>query len=177
MYYLIDTILKKCSKEECQSGKSQYVAVLSPEEWTDEKDSFEMGIDVEPDMLDIYTTNAEVNYDSVTGTFAIPDRNNMAEDYQKFAFALDEKGIVFIDSGDIVSKLIDRIIGTKKWRIPCLERFIYDFLEQIIHEDSRILENYEKRLDLIDRDIDAGNEANLDELSDIRVELRDLRTH
>lgn len=177
MYYLIDTILKKCSKEECQSGKSQYVAVLSPEEWTDEKDSFEMGIDVEPDMLDIYTTNAEVNYDSVTGTFAIPDRSNMPGDYHKFAFALDEKGIVFIDSGDIVSKLIDRIIGTKKWRIPCLERFIYDFLEQIIHEDSRILENYEKRLDLIDRDIDAGNEANLDELSDIRVELRDLRTH
>ncbi len=177
MYYLIDTILKKCSKEECQSGKSQYVAVLSPEEWTDEKDSFEMGIDVEPDMLDIYTTNAEVNYDSVTGTFAIPDRSNISGDYHKFAFALDEKGIVFIDSGDIVSKLIDRIIGTKKWRIPCLERFIYDFLEQIIHEDSRILENYEKRLDLIDRDIDAGNEANLDELSDIRVELRDLRTH
>ncbi len=177
MYYLIDTILKKCSKEECQSGKSQYVAVLSPEEWTDEKDSFEMGIDVEPDILDIYTTNAEVNYDSVTGTFAIPDRSNMSGDYHKFAFALDEKGIVFIDSGDNVSKLIDRIIGTKKWRIPCLERFIYDFLEQIIHEDSRILENYEKRLDLIDRDIDAGNEANLDELSDIRVELRDLRTH
>ncbi len=177
MYYIIDSILRKCSKEECHNGKKQYVAVLSPEEWIAEKDTFEMGIDIEPDMMDIYTTNADVNYDSVTGTFAIPDRYNMAGDYHKFAFALDEKGIVFIDADDMVTKLIGRIIGTKKWRIPCLERFIYDFLEQIIHEDARILENYEKRLDVIDSDIEKGNEANLEELSDIRGELRDLRTH
>lgn len=81
---------------------------------------------------------------------AIPDRSNMSGDYHKFAFALDEKGIVFIDSGDTVSRIINRITETKKWRLPSLERFIYDFLEQIIHEDQRILENYEKRLDVID---------------------------
>jgi magnesium transporter len=97
--------------------------------------------------------------------------------YLIFDFAQDKKGNVFIDSDDMVTKLINRIIGTKKWRIPCLERFIYDFLEQIIHEDARILENYEKRLDVIDSDIEKGNEANLEELSDIRGELRDLRTH
>ena len=177
MYYLIDTILRKCSKEEFHVGEGRYVAVLTPEEWLTEKDSFEMGIDLEPEIQDIFSTNAEVNYDSVTGTFAIPDRNNRAGDYKKFAFALDEKGIVFIDADDTVIKLIDKIIGTKKWRIPCLERFIYDFLEQIIHEDARILENYEKRLDVIDSDIEKGKEANLDVLSDIRGELRDLRIH
>ncbi len=174
---MIDTILRKCSEEECHSGKSQYVAVLTPEEWAAQKDSFDMGIDVEPDMNDIYTTNAEVNYDSITGTFAIPNRYDMAGDFHKFAFALDEKGIVFIDSDDVVSKLIGRIIGTKKWRIPCLERFIYDFLEQIIHEDSRILENYERRLDEMEYDIENGKEANLEELNDVRGELRDLRIH
>ncbi len=177
MYYLIDTMLRSCSAEECHSGKFQYVAVLSPEEWNAECDSYEMGIDLEPDVREIYTTNAEVNYDSVTGAFAIPDRNNMCGNYHKFAFALDEKGIVFIDSGDTVSRIISRIIETKKWRMPSLERFIYDFLEQIIHEDSRILENYEKRLDVIDSDIDSGKEGDLDSLNDIRGDLRDLRTH
>ena len=61
--------------------------------------------------------------------------------------------------------------------MPSLERFIYDFLEQIIHEDSQILENYEKRLDVIDNDIDCGKEGDLDALNDIRGDLRDLRTH
>ena len=61
--------------------------------------------------------------------------------------------------------------------MPSLERFIYDFLEQIIHEDPRILENYEKRLDVIDNDIDCGKEGDLDALNDIRGDLRDLRTH
>ena len=177
MYYLIDTMLRNCSAEECHGGEFQYVAVLSPEEWNAECDSYEMGIDLEPDIREIYTTNAEVNYDSVTGAFAIPDRNNMCGHYHKFAFALDEKGIVFIDSSDTVSGIISRITETKKWRMPSLERLIYDFLEQIIHEDSRILENYEKRLDVIDNDIDCGKEGDLDTLNDIRGDLRDLRTH
>ena len=177
MYYLIDTILRECSAKECHSGQKQYVAVLSPKEWNEECESFDMGIDIEPEATEIYTTNAEVNYDSVTGTFAIPDRSNMSGDYHEFSFALDEKGIVFIDAGDTVSRIINRITGTKKWRFPSLERFIYDFLEQIIHEDARILENYEKKLDSIDNDIDRGKEGDLDSLNDIRGDLRDLRTH
>ena len=177
MYYLIDTILRECSAKECHSGQKQYVAVLSPKEWNEECESFDMGIDIEPEATEIYTTNAEVNYDSVTGTFAIPDRSNMSGDYHEFSFALDEKGIVFIDAGGTVSRIINRITGTKKWRFPSLERFIYDFLEQIIHEDARILENYEKKLDSIDNDIDRGKEGDLDSLNDIRGDLRDLRTH
>ena len=177
MYYLIDSTLRKCNAQECHSGEHQYVAVLSPAEWTAESDAFEMGIDMEPDILDIHTTKAEVNYDSVTGTIAIPDRSNIAGEAHKFAFALDEKGIVFIDSGDTVNGILSRIQVTKKWRLPCLERFIYDFLEQIIHEDSRLLENFEKKLDVIDSDIDSGKDAYLDGLNDIRSDLRDLRTH
>ena len=177
MYYLIDTILRKSTAEEIHGSGQQYVAVLTPEEWAAESERFDMGIDIEPDMMDIYTTNAEVNYDSVTGAFSIPDRKNMDGDYHDFAFALDEKGIVFIDPKKSAEAIIERIMETKKWRLPSLERFIYDFLEQIIHEDTRLLENYEKRLDAIDDDIDHDKDANLEVLSDIRRELRDLRTH
>ena len=53
MYYLIDTILRKCTAEECHSGQFQYVAVLTPEEWLKESDAFEMGIDMEPDAINI----------------------------------------------------------------------------------------------------------------------------
>ena len=114
MYYLIESILRECTFEECHSGKSQYVAVLSPEEWQKERDTFEMGIDLDFNIRQVYNTKAEVNYDSITGTFSVPDRRNMAGEYRKFAFALDEKGIVFIDPGDTVLRILQRIIGTKK---------------------------------------------------------------
>lgn len=177
MYYQIATRLMECTDRECHSGTHQYVAVLSPAEWVDERDSFEMGIDMEPDTLDIHSSTVEVNYDSVTGTFAIPDRHNISGVPDKFAYALDEKGIVFIDPGDTASTLIKKIIETKKWRLPSLERFIYDFLEQIVHGDSVLLESYEKELDIIDSDIDSGKEGDLDRLNDIKGDLRDLRTH
>ncbi|MCR5428492.1 MAG: magnesium transporter CorA [Lachnospiraceae bacterium] len=178
MYYIIENTLRELPGGDPRGAKKkQYVAVLTPQEWQNERENFEMGIDMDLDALDVHTTKAEVNYDSITGTFALPDRKNMAGDYKKFAFALDEKGIVFIDPGDTVSKLIKKIIDTKKWRFPSLERFIYDFLEAIIHDDLPLLEKYERELDLIDRDIDNDNEPDIDRLNDIRGELRDLRIH
>lgn len=33
-----------------------------------------MGIDLDPAVTDLYTTKAEVNYDSLTGSFSIPER-------------------------------------------------------------------------------------------------------
>ena len=177
MYYLIENTLKECSRKDCHSGKSQYVAVLTPEEWTNEKEDFEMGIDIDFDTLEIYTTKAEVNYDSITGTFSLPDRKNMSGDYRDFAFALDEKGIVFIDPADNVKYLIKRITETKKWRMPSLERFIYDFLEQIIREDLPLLEKYEGELDAIDKDVEKDNNPDMDRVNDIRCDLRDFRVH
>lgn len=110
MYYLIENTLRECTAEECRSGKSQYVVILTPEEWKNERDDFEMGIDMDLNADEIYATKAEVNYDSVTGTFALPVRQDMSAEYRKFAFALDEKGIVFIDPGNTVSQIIGSII-------------------------------------------------------------------
>ena len=178
MYYLIGSTLAACSAEECHSGKGQYVAVLTPEEWQRERDDFEMGIDMDLGFAEIHTTKAEVNYDSVTGTFSLPRKDGEAEEEPvEFAFALDEKGIVFIDSGDAASQIIDKIAATKKWRMPCLERFIYDFLEQTISEDLTLLERYESELDEIEKAVSSNDEMDLDRMNRIRSDLRELRNH
>ena len=104
MFYLIEETLREINREESVVSDKQYVAVVSSDEWKQDRDSFEMGIDIDADMSEIYTTKAEVNYDSLTGSFSIPDRKDLSGEDSKFAFALDEKGIVFID--DIVFKSI-----------------------------------------------------------------------
>ena len=145
MFFTIEESLKAADRSDIK-GK-QFVAVLSFEEWQKNKDSFEMVIDMDPDLSDIYITKAEVNYDSLTGSFAIPDRKNPSGDDLKFAFVLDEKGIVFIDDHDTALGIIKRIQQTKKWKIPSLERFLYDFLDQIVKDDLRLMEKFDDELD------------------------------
>lgn len=179
MYYLIKSTLTECTLEDCRTKGGQYVAILTPEEWVSQRDIFEMGIDLEIDALEVHNTKAEVNYDSLTGTFSIPDRRDVTGEDYKFAFALDEKGIVFIDSSGRAQKIINRVKNTKKWRMPSLERFMYDFLEQIIHGDQPLLEKYEKELvALEDRIVDGDDEEEiLNRVNEIRGDVRELRTH
>ena len=180
MYYLIKERLKECTSEELKKFNYQYVAVVTPEQWKEQQGLFDMGIDMElkTEVKDIHSTKAEVNYDSLTGTFSIPSRRNITGEDYKYSFALDEKGIVFIDSTGVVERMLKRIARTKKWRMPSLERFIYDFLELIILRDLDIMERYEKELDGIEDDImDDAIEADLGRVNEIRGDIRDLRIH
>jgi len=178
LYYLIKDTLCPGSEAEVRKGDYPYVAVLTPEEWAARRDSFDMGIDFEPEITEIHSTKAEVNYDSLTGTFSIPKREDITGPDWQFAFALDEKGVVFIDADGSAAEMVGRIAATKKWRMPSLERFLYDFLEQIIHEDMGLLARYERELDAIEAAV-TGDEQKLDltRVNAIRGDMLDLRTH
>ena len=176
MYYLLKDTIVPCTEQEITEG--QYVAVLTPEEWQARRAQFDMGIELEPDIRDIHSTKAEVNFDSLTGTFLIPDRDDLTERSFAFAFALDEKGVVFIDESGKAQSMIDAIIRTKRWRRPSLERFLYDFLEQIVIRDLPIMERFEEKLDELEDHILAEEDRNdMARVNEIRGEVRELAVH
>ena len=178
MFYLIKSSLTECSEEEVYNGSNQYIAAVTAEEWQTSQNKFDMGIELDINVDEIHTTKAEVNYDSLTGTFSVPSRRDICGPDYQYAFALDEKGIVFIDSTGVVDRILKKIARTKKWRLPSMERFIYDFLETIIDRDSSILEKYEKELDAIEDDMmDSSTETGLTRVNEIRSDLRELRIH
>ncbi|MBP5600452.1 MAG: magnesium transporter CorA [Lachnospiraceae bacterium] len=177
MFYTIGELLEESSKEDFKNQGKQYVAILTYNEWNNNRDIFDLGIDMDTSISEIYTTKAEVNYDSLTGSFCIPDRSDFNKEY-KFAFALDEKGIVFIDDSGKAAQIVKKIKNTKKWKFPCLERFIYDFLDQIVIDDLRLMEKYEFELDEIEKKVMSGEETTpSSRLNDIRNDIRDLRIH
>nr|MCR4776723.1 magnesium transporter CorA [Saccharofermentans sp.] len=135
MYYKIGERIEPFEPKSFDNIPFQYIAVISSEEWINSNRKFNMGIEWDFNFDEITSTGAEVNIDSLTGTFCIPSREVFSERYYKFAFALDEKGIVFVDDEGFASKIIERIAKTKKYINPCLEKFLYDFLESIIHRD------------------------------------------
>ena len=178
MYYLIRQTLVPTEFAQLKSSGEQYVAVLTPAQWAVQKESFDMGIDIEPQTGEIHSTKAEVNYDSLTGSYSRPDRSKMAET-SRVAYALDEKGVVFIDDCGMAQQIIHEIKRTKKWRLPSLERFIYDFLEMIINLDRDRLESYDSELGKIENLIER-EDAELDSVeraNEIRGDLRILRVH
>ncbi len=178
MYYYIKNTLEKADKLDLKRVNAKFAAILTSAEWLERNKDFDMGIEMDIDPASIDSTKAEVNYDSLTGTFSVPDRDNISGAVTSFAFALDEKGIVFIDDSGYVNSIIESIINTKKWAKPSLERFIYDFLEQIVSKDQKALENIDKELDSIESNILNGddNDPSL-RVSHIRSDLRDMRIH
>lgn len=178
MYYSIKSTLEQSSPEQIRAAKEKYVAVLTSVQWLENRDKFDMGIEMDLDLSSVNSTKAEVNYDSLTGTFSLPDRDDISRPNINFAFALDEKGIVFIDDNGFVEKTISRIISTKRWALPSLERFIFDFLEQIVIRDQVLLEGYDKELDTLESEILSTGEKDPSlRVSRIRSDLRDLRVH
>lgn len=179
MYYLITDVLKESTFEECMKGIRPYAVVMTSDEWQREKDSFRMGIDLDIEYDRIHTTKAEVNYDSLTGGFTVPDKRDIAGKNHEFTFALDEKGVVFIDDDGLALQIVEELQMTRKWRIPSLERFLYDFLNKIVFGDLAYLDDVEDRLAAIENSILDGTASNtsLTHIVEIRRELLRLRTH
>ena len=179
-YYLLTDTVQPCEEEDLfgQTGY-KYVAVLTTSEWARDRDRFDIGIELELDPSDIHNTKAEVNYDSLTGTFRIPDRKNIGTKDYRFAFALDEKGIVFIDESGKAEQMIKDIRRKKRWRMPSLERFLYDFLEQIVENDLSVLESYEAELNLIEDSIliNTLKPEDLVRVNEIHSDIRKLLIH
>lgn len=178
MHYLIEQTLKETPKKEIAKGKKRYVALFDSNQWKKEKENYPFYSDLDNELLETNTTKATVNYESLSGTFSIPNRNNMEEEDYCFAYALDKKGIVFVDDSGYVKTAIDTIIKTKKWNTPSLERFIYDFMDYIVKDDLRIMEKFELELD--DMETKIQNDDRYISVGDgnyIRDSIRRLLVH
>ena len=176
--YQIKEKMEPVTPKNFQNLPYQYVITMKSAEWKRKKAVFDIGMDLDPDLQDTRSTRAEVNYDSLTGGFNIPARENVPGDNHVFAFSLDEKGVIFIDDEGFCNAVIRKISNTKRLVNPCLERFLYDFLEQIICDDRKMLEGYDHTLDeLEDQILDGNTEGVLEQIAEIRNDLRDLKIH
>lgn len=177
-YYQIEETLRPCSEEDIRNRSCQFAAILTPAEWDAVKDSFGMGIDMGVETGEPMETRVMVNMDSLTGTVCRPKLSYLGTEKKGFSFALDETGIVLIDDSDYVYAKVEKIRATKKWRLPGMERFLYDLLENVIGSDLAMLEGMEHRLNRIEETILTAEDYRLPpELNEIRGDLLDLRIH
>ena len=177
-YYLIKESLCPCQAEDIMGKDCQFAAVTTWKEWEESRDFFDMGIDMEMESGSPKETKAVVNMDSLTGSFYRPALEYGHTEARGFSFALDEKGIVLVDDTGYAAELVSRIRATKKWRLPGMERFLYDLLECAIAGDLTMLEEMEHRLNAVEITV-TNEDPDIvpPELNEIRGDLVDLRIH
>ena len=156
----------------------QYVAVLTTDEWKKKSQIFGMAIEQDLSTELVKSTKAEVGFDSLTGSFLIPDRSALDDKSWRFSFALDEKGIAFIDNTGKADEMVDAISRSKHTKRPCLERFLYDFLELIVDKDLQLMQEIEEELDQFEsRILSEEEKLSLERINDMRSQMRELRIH
>jgi len=173
VHYVIEEVLREVPAGTMPQG--QFVDVLTPEEWQDIQHTYDLGIDIEPNWGVGLDSQAEENYDSITGTIHVPDRSDLSEEGAWFAFALDEKGVVFIDPGTTAATMVGELVG-RRVRKPGLERFLYDFLLLLVRGDAELLGRYERELDQMETQVLSGadDEERAARVNEIRGDMRDL---
>ena len=178
VYYLIRETLEPCREKEIFKNEVPYVVILSPEEWKNKQGLFGMEIDVETEPAAITLTRATVNYDSLTGSIAVPEMGYQDHETGYINFGMDKRGIIFIEKGKLARHIAGAIAGSKRWRMPDLERFLYDFLEQIISPDQSRLNQVELLLEKMEDEILEGEaEDALTRLNEVRGNLLEMDLH
>ncbi|MBQ9307761.1 MAG: magnesium transporter CorA [Clostridia bacterium] len=174
--YLIREQLTASTLEEAAGMAQPYVLAISPEEW--EAVRVRLGMETDLDMTRTRVTKAEVNLDALTGSLCIPRRDDLGGEPVVYGFALNARGMIFIDPNGEALQVIERIQGSKKWQNPTLERFVYDYLEQLIGGDLTLLEDIEERLSEMEDELLEGDlDGKMEEVLDIRSQVLALRRH
>ena len=175
--YVIKKTLEKTDSATISNCKEPFVASISKNEWAVSKELYGFLMDTDIDFSELNTTKVNFNGNSLTGTFSIPDREKIKTDEAFFGFAINKKGIVFIDDSGFTETILSSMAESRKHKISSIEKFIYDFLDKLTCNDIRYLEKYEFELDEMEEILVNKKRVSSLRISEIRGELRKYVVH
>lgn len=145
MFYCLGDQLKNVEFTlELKEKEKQLIAIFNKEEWVTAMD--QIGFDYDWDICysKISCSKAEYQTSYLTGTFCIPKILDKEGKRHEILYFLNKKFFVAIDDDGYVEKLIQNIQKGKNHQAECMERFLYNFISQILSYGSDILETYEQ---------------------------------
>lgn len=177
MYYQIRETLTECPAAVTADSRFSFAAAVTPEEWPVLRAELGLSAEDGPELNEKLGTRADAGLNALTGCFSIPDPMHPEVPPRNFSFAVTGHGVVFIDRDGFAAAVLDRIARTKKWKDPCLERFLYDFLEILIDGSRTALEKYDETLNALEESAMKGRTGHAVRLYGIRRRLLRLRRH
>lgn len=156
-FYKIEQDFLKHENLEGYTGDS--VTIFTPEEFrimTKTQSSYKS---LAPRYQNAQCCRAIVHKDCLSGTFSVLSKDKKIR-RNTFGFILDAGHILFIDSGTTVSSCIKKISRDKFHHGMKIGRFLYEFLETLIGNDLRYLEEMSDRLIKMESAVAQGQTDN-----------------
>lgn len=163
--FLMGSILSET--EAVENG--EYVMLSDSDEWTEDAELLGMMIDVDSINMAEHFSKVEAQNDYLFGQVSVPRVLDVLGKRHEICFAMNEKGIIFVNEGIYVSRLIERIQCKKRGQASSKEQFLYNFITQIFKNDIQILEEYERRI------IELEDSVMGDNLKDFNKKLVPIR--
>lgn len=170
--FLMGSILSET--EAVENG--EYVILSEQDEWTEDAKLLGMMIDIDSINMAGHFSKVEVQNDYLFGQVSVPRVLDLLGKRHEIYFAMNEKGIIFVNEEMYVSRLIERIQCKKRGQASSKEQFLYNFITQIFKNDIQILEEYERRIIELEAAVMADNLKDFNKkLVPIRRELLVLK--
>lgn len=152
MRYLLGSSLSPLDESCCSDGKAAIVELISPEECVRKYASLPHFPLLQRCMptRQLEYCKAELVSDCVIGTLVIPNKENPSRDMLAVGYYMTRQTLILIDSERHLPAL-QRMAEHVPLVMPAtIVHFFLDFLEYLIQDDMHYLQNFEKRLSVIE---------------------------
>ena len=79
-------------------------------------------------LTEAESTYLDVFPDSLIGSFAVPDKKDLMGETLKFAFYLNKTNLIFIDEGQVCTRLLDDIERIGVLKEPTAAHCLFEFM-------------------------------------------------
>ncbi|MFR8300916.1 MAG: magnesium transporter CorA, partial [Gordonibacter urolithinfaciens] len=83
-------------------------------------------------LTEAESTYLDVFPDSLIGSFAVPDKKNLMGETLKFAFYLNKTNLIFIDEGQVCTRLLDDIERIGVLKEPTPAHCLFEFMKLLV---------------------------------------------
>lgn len=126
--------------------QGEYVVISDRSSWLADGESLGLKLDAETLNGGGHFSKIEVQNDLLVGQISVPRMLDLLGKRQEVCFLMNERLIFFVDDGNYVARIVDKIRVKKLPQAQSKEQFLYNFISQILKNDIVILESYEKRM-------------------------------
>ena len=138
----------------------------------------DMNFEGEANIREVGFSKIESQQECLWGSLFIPSLVDVTETKYRILFFINRKSIVIADDYGFSGRIIQRIRARKNHQADTKERFLYNFLTEIITGDQMALAAYEKNLMAIEEKVVRNNIQNFQSrIVPIRSELLTLQEY
>ena len=176
--YLMGESLVEVSEEEALAQQGNTLFLVNSRNMRRVLELTHMNFEGEIRLADVGFSKVETQPDCMWGSLYIPKLVDVMGTKYRVLFFINRQHIVIVDDDTFSRRLVQGIRTRRKHQADTKEKFIYNFLSELINRDLMFLANYEKNLmELEEKVVEDRIEDLQEKIVPMRNELMTLQEY